>query len=84
MDLIGLDASSVGNHELEGGDFWSKVIEIAKPKFKFLSSNLQFLRQHKLQQQIAKSTVIQRNGERIGLVGVSPLDYGTFNTYKIV
>lgn len=76
MDLIGLDASSIGNHDLEGGTFWSEALDKAKPKFKFLSSNLQFLRQHRLQEQIAKSTIIQRNGERVGLVGVSPLDYG--------
>lgn len=76
MDLIGLDASSAGNHDLEGGTFWSKAIEKAKPKFKFLSSNLRFLRPSKLQEQIAKSMIIQRNGERVGLIGVSPLDYG--------
>ena len=76
MDLIGLDASSVGNHDLEGGTFWSEAIKKAKPKFKFLSSNLDFLRPNKLQEQIAKSMIVHRNGERIGLVGVSPLDYG--------
>lgn len=76
MDLIGLDASSVGNHDLEGGIFWSEAIAKAKPKFKFLSSNLRFLRPSMLQQQIANSTIIQRNGERVGLIGVSPLDYG--------
>lgn len=76
MDLIGLDASSVGNHDLEGGTFWSEAIEKAKPKFTFLSSNLNFLRPSRLQEQIAKSTIIQRNGERVGLVGVSPFDYG--------
>lgn len=79
MDLIGLDASSVGNHDLEGGNFWSEVIEKAKPKFRFLSANLNFLRPSKLQEQIAKSTIIERNGERIGIVGVSPIDYGTLS-----
>lgn len=79
MDLIRLDASSVGNHDIEGGTFWSEVIEKAKPKFKFLSSNLKFSSPHKLQQQIAKSTVVERNGERIGLVGVSPIDYGNLS-----
>lgn len=79
MDLIKLDASSVGNHDLEGGNFWSEVIEKARPKFKFLSSNLQFSRPHKLQQQIASSTVIERNGEKIGLIGASPIDYGNLS-----
>ena len=76
MDLIGLDASSIGNHDLEGGNFWLKAIQKAHPKFKFLSSNLQLSRPVKLPNQIKKSTIVQRMGERIGFVGVSPLDYG--------
>jgi len=76
MDLIGLDASSTGNHDLEGGNYWAEAIEQVKPKFKFLSANLNFSRSNKVQDKIAKSTVIERKGERVGVIGVSPLDYG--------
>lgn len=74
MDLIGLDASSVGNHELEGGNYWAKAIEVAKVKFKFLSANLNFSRANTLQGKIAKSTIIERGGEKVGVIGISPLD----------
>lgn len=76
MDLIGLDASSVGNHDLEGGNYWLEAIEKAKPKFKFLAANLNFTRANKLQNKIAKSTIIDRKGQKTGIIGVSPLDYG--------
>lgn len=75
MDMLGLDATSAGNHDLEGGDFLSEAIKKVKPNFKLLSANLRFLRPHELQSQIAKSTVIKRNGERLGVIGISPLDY---------
>ncbi len=87
MDLIGLDASSVGNHDLEGGDVWAQVIKTAKPKFKFLSANLSYSRENEVEPLVAKSKVINRKGERVGLIGVSPLDAndvvfkGDFNDY---
>lgn len=74
MDMIGLDASSVGNHDLEGGDYWLQAIKSISPKFKFLSSNMTFKKPTELQETVAKSMVIEKKGEKIGLVGVSPLD----------
>lgn len=72
MDLIGLDASSVGNHEIEGGNYWAKAIEVAKAKFKFLSANLNFSRANAVQNKITKSTIIELDGEKVGLIGLSP------------
>jgi len=74
MNLIGLDATCVGNHELEGGNYWAKAIELAKPKFKFLSANLNFSRPNEVENKIAKSTIVEKNGEKVGIIGVSPLD----------
>ena len=74
MDVIGLDASSVGNHDLEGGDYLSKAIEKVRPKFQFLSANIDFTRNNQAQKHIAKSMVIERKGEQVGLIGISPLD----------
>ena len=90
MNLIGVDASSIGNHDLEGGDVWAQVIKEAKPKFTFLSSNLTFSRKNSVEPLIAKSKVITRKGEKVGLIGVSPLDTenvifrGNFNNYLSV
>lgn len=79
MDLIGLDASSVGNHELEGGNYWAKAIDVAKAKFKFLSANLNFSRANVLQNKIARSTIIERQGEQVGIIGISPIDGDRLN-----
>ncbi len=74
MDLSGVDVSTVANHELEGGDFWAKAVELAKTKIKFLSANLHFSRPNQLEHKIAKSTIIERGGERFGVIAISPLD----------
>lgn len=74
MDLIGLDASSIGNHDLEGGDYWAKAIDAVKPKFKFLSSNFKFTKKNPVQKNLAKSTIIDRKGEKIGVIGVASLE----------
>ena len=90
MDLIGLDASSFGNHDIEGGDYFAQAVEEAKPKFKFLSSNLNFSRKNEVEEKIAKSTIIEKDGERVGVIGVSPVGYGKltnitpFNDYIAV
>lgn len=79
MDLIGLDASCVGNHELEGGNYWAKAIDVAKAKFKFLSANLNYSRANAIQNKITKSTIIERDGERFGIIGLSPFNGDELN-----
>lgn len=74
MKLIGLDASSIGNHEIEGGNYWAKAIDIVKPKFKFLSTNLNFTRPNDIEDKVAKSVIINRKGEKVGVVGVTAFD----------
>lgn len=74
MDLIGLDASSIGNHDMEGGDYWAQAIENIKPKFKFLSSNLSFTKDNPIEKNVAKSMIINRKGENIGIVGASSFE----------
>jgi 2',3'-cyclic-nucleotide 2'-phosphodiesterase (5'-nucleotidase family) len=74
MNLIGLDASCVGNHDIEGGDYWAKVIELSKPVFKFLSVNLSFSRPNKVEDKIAKSIVIERKSEQVGIIGITAFD----------
>lgn len=74
MNIIGLDVSSIGNHDLEGGDYWAQAIKSVKPKFKFISSNLVFTKSNPVEPLIAKSLILKRKGERVGVIGVSPLD----------
>ncbi len=76
MELIGLDASSVGNHELKAGTHWVDALNKIKPSFPFLSSNLKHLEPTEVEDKVAKSTIIKKNGEKVGLIGVSPVDYG--------
>lgn len=79
MNIIGLDASSVGNHDLEGGNYWLEAIQKAKINFKFLSSNLNFTEKHELQHIIKPSTIIEKQGEKVGIIGVSPPDYNNLS-----
>lgn len=74
LDMIGLDASSIGNHEIEGGNYWAKAIEKVKPKFKFLSTNLNFTKPNDVEKNVAKSVIIKRKGEKVGVVGITAFD----------
>jgi 2',3'-cyclic-nucleotide 2'-phosphodiesterase (5'-nucleotidase family) len=77
LDLIGYDASALGNHEFDFGpdvlaDF---IIGFRRAPF-FVSANLDFSKEPRLQALvddgiIVASTVIRERGERIGLVGAT-------------
>lgn len=69
-----LDATNAGNHDLEGGDYWAQAIEKIKPKFKFLSSNLKFTKPNPVEKNITPSTIINRKGEKLGIIGISSLE----------
>ncbi len=78
LDRIGYDALAIGNHEF---DFGPDVLENFIRSFiftdpPFLSSNLDFSQEPGLQSlvaegRIAESTVVQRRGERIGIIGAT-------------
>ncbi len=74
MNSMKIDASSVGNHDFEGGNYWAQAMEKIKPHFKFLSSNLVFSKPNPVEDKIAKSVVIEKKGEKFGVIGVSPID----------
>lgn len=79
MDLLGIKASSVGNHETEGGNFFVKALKKAKAKIKYLSANLKYSRKNGFQKRVAKSMVIEEDGEKIGVIGLSPFDGDKLN-----
>jgi 5'-nucleotidase len=77
MDLIGFDASAIGNQEFDFGPevFAAFLAGFSRP-VPYLSANLDVSGESGLealqsQGRIAKSTVVQRNGRSIGLVGVT-------------
>ncbi|SDY36021.1 bifunctional metallophosphatase/5'-nucleotidase [Citreimonas salinaria] len=73
MNKMGYDAMTVGNHEFDDGpevlrDFVDTV------EFPILMSNADFGGEPLLADAIEKSVVIEKDGERIGLIGLTPQD----------
>ena len=73
MNKMGYDAMTVGNHEFDDGpevlrDFTNAV------EFPILMSNADISGEPLLSDAIQKSVVIEKDGERIGLIGLTPQD----------
>lgn len=73
MNKLGYDAMTVGNHEFDDGPevlagFMSAV------DFPVLMSNADVSREPLLADKLAKSVVIERGGEKLGLIGLTPED----------
>lgn len=77
MNLIGFDASAIGNHEFDfGPDVLADLVRGFEPPVPFLSANLDFSGEPGLQAlvnegRIAGSTVLNVRGEQIGVVGAT-------------
>ncbi len=69
------DAIAVGNHDIEGGGYLSGLINKFNLKGKFLSSNIIYKKQTQLSKDIFKSNIIEKNGMKIGVIGISPFDF---------
>ncbi|HET6343157.1 MAG TPA: 5'-nucleotidase C-terminal domain-containing protein [Gemmatimonadota bacterium] len=81
LDLIGYDALAIGNHEFDfGPDVLADFIEsfsLTTPPF--LSSNLDVSQEPRLQAlvgsgRIAESVIVEKEGERIGIIGATTPD----------
>jgi 5'-nucleotidase len=73
MNKLGYDGMTVGNHEFDDGpevlaSFMSAI------NFPILMSNADVSAEPLLADKLAKSTVIERGGEKIGLIGLTPQD----------
>ncbi len=73
MNLLGYDAMTVGNHEFDDGpevlaSFMSAI------NFPILMSNADVTAEPLLAGKLAKSTVIERGGAKLGLIGLTPQD----------
>lgn len=73
MNALGYDAMTVGNHEFDDGP---EVLRgfVEAVKFPVLMSNADISGEPLLAGKILKSTVIERAGEKIGLIGLTPQD----------
>ncbi len=75
---IGYDAVTIGNHEYDFGPARvAEFVAFERSGVPFLSANSDFTQEPILQAlrdsgRIADSTVVEKNGERIGIIGVSP------------
>ncbi len=73
MNMLGYDAMTVGNHEFDDGpEVLASFIDAIN--FPILMSNAYVSGEPLLADKIAKSTVIERGGEKIGLIGLTPQD----------
>ncbi len=73
MNKMGYDAMTVGNHEFDDGpevlaDFTAAV------DFPILMSNADISGEPQIRDAIQKSVVIEKAGEKIGLIGLTPVD----------
>tara|TARA_R110002110_G_scaffold21321_4_gene84968 strand:- start:574 stop:2136 length:1563 start_codon:yes stop_codon:yes gene_type:complete len=71
MNKLGYDAMTVGNHEFDDGP---EVLAgfMDSLNFPILMSNADVSGEPLLAGKLAKSTVIERGGEKIGLIGLTP------------
>ena len=73
MNQMGYDAMTVGNHEFDDGPEVLRGFMDAV-QFPVLMSNADVSKEPLLADKLAKSTVIEKGGEQIGLIGLTPQD----------
>ena len=73
MNKLGYDGMTVGNHEFDDGPEVMASF-MAAVNFPILMSNADVSAEPLLANTLAKSTVIERGGEKIGLIGLTPED----------
>ncbi len=73
MNQLGYDAMTVGNHEFDDGPEVLRAF-VDAVEFPVLMSNADVSGEEMLADAIQKSTIIERGGEKIGLIGLTPLD----------
>ncbi|MBE2276937.1 MAG: 5'-nucleotidase C-terminal domain-containing protein [Rhodobacteraceae bacterium] len=73
MGRLGYDAMTVGNHEFDDGPAVLAGF-IDAVEFPVLMSNADISMEPALKDKILKSTVIEKGGEKIGLIGLTPID----------
>lgn len=73
MNKLGYDAMTVGNHEFDDGpEVLSGFMDALS--FPVIMSNADVSGEPQLAGKLAKSTIIEKNGEKLGLIGLTPQD----------
>ena len=73
MNKLGYDAMTVGNHEFDDGpEVLAGFMEAVS--FPVLMSNADVSGEKALAGKLKKSTIIEKNGEKLGLIGLTPQD----------
>jgi 5'-nucleotidase len=73
MNKMGYDAMTVGNHEFDDGPEVLRGFMDAV-NFPVLMSNADYSGEPLLAGKLAKSVIIERGGEMLGLIGLTPID----------
>ena len=69
------DAIAVGNHDIDAGNHLAKLIDKFDMFKKWLSVNIRYKKETPLEEKICQSNIIERNGKKVGVIGVSPFDF---------
>lgn len=79
FNKIGLDAMAVGNHEFDWGSQWiTKNSEVAN--YPFLAANIVEKSTGELIEGVQKSTLIEKGGVKVGVIGViGPAQYNSIS-----
>ncbi|MDJ0828083.1 MAG: bifunctional metallophosphatase/5'-nucleotidase [Rhodobacter sp.] len=79
MNKMGYDAMTVGNHEFDDGP---EVLRgfVDSVDFPILMSNADLTGEPLLHDAILPATIIERGGERLGLIGLTPEDTGELSS----
>ncbi|WP_444667935.1 bifunctional metallophosphatase/5'-nucleotidase [Cereibacter changlensis] len=73
MNQLGYDAMAVGNHEFDNGpEVLAEFADLLDAPL--LMANADLTSEPLLKGKIAKSTVIEKAGEKLGLIGLTPVD----------
>ena len=71
---MGVDASSVGNHEIDATSNGLKIFAKGK-RIDFVATNVKFDDDAQMRDIVKKSTIKIENGTKYGLIGAMPLDF---------
>ncbi len=73
LNLIGLNATTLGNHEFDiYADKLSNIVKNAK--YKILGANINFHKDIPLRQKMVRSYIQTVNDQKYGIIGLQPLD----------
>ncbi len=73
LQTAGIQATTIGNHEIDGS-VSTLAGFISNIKTKFLGMNMNIPDDSKLNGKVARSTIIEENGNKYGIIGLQPID----------